>query len=422
MVVNQLNLPAEIVAQLLSLRLDSGAARTIDFDRRAFADLLIDKTKDFVGREFVFSAIDNFMTTHRKGYFIIEGDPGMGKSALLAEYVRRTGCIFHFNQRATGIVSAKQFLEHVCGQIIVGWDLPYTSIPSDAGQDGARLLSLLVEAASKFSVGDRIVIAIDAIDEVDLTSHPAGANVLFLPKNLPDSVYIISTRRDVDVPFVVEAPQQSLKLLELGAENRKDVELYIRRSAQRSGVQAWIANQSQTTTVDEIVEQLANLSENNFMYLYYVLPALENGRYQTLGIESLPLGLQGYYDDHWRHMGMTAKPLPRVKIRIIYIMCEVRQAVPRSLLAQFATDNSLQVDELAVQEVLDEWKPFLHQHFSGDSTRYSIYHGSFRDFLHRKDIVKAAGVAVKEINALIADSLWKSMFPGKKSIRAEAKS
>src|ERR1700722_14427549 len=36
MVVNQLNLPAEIVAQLLSLRLDSGGARAIDFDRRAF--------------------------------------------------------------------------------------------------------------------------------------------------------------------------------------------------------------------------------------------------------------------------------------------------------------------------------------------------------------------------------------------------
>jgi len=31
-----------------------------------------------------------------QGYFTIEGDPGAGKSAILAEYVRRTGCIAHF--------------------------------------------------------------------------------------------------------------------------------------------------------------------------------------------------------------------------------------------------------------------------------------------------------------------------------------
>jgi hypothetical protein len=418
MVVNQLNLPADLVAQLLSLQIDASSARAIHFDRNAFTDLLVDKTRDFVGREFVFSAFDHFLKTHRKGYFIIEGDPGMGKSALLAEYVRRTGCIFHFNQRATGIVSAKQFLEQVCAQIIAQWDLPYSSVPPDAWKDGAWLSRLLGEAARKFSTGDRMVIAIDAMDEVDLTGHPEGANILFLPKNLPDSVYILFTLRDVDVPLLVETPQQVLKLLEFAAENRRDVELYIRRSAERPGIKAWIAQQKQTITLAEFVHQLAELSENNFMYLHYVLPALEDGMYQALSIGSLPLGLQGYYDDHWRHMGMTAKPLPATKIRIIYIMCEVRQAVSRSVLASFAADGAVQVNELMVQEVLDEWSQFLHQHLVGGTPHYSVYHGSFRDFLHRKDIVKAAGVAIKDINALIADSLWNSIFTGKKPIAA----
>jgi hypothetical protein len=55
--------------------------------RSRFQALIEDKTKDFVGREYVFNAIADFLTNQPNGYFIIEGDPGMGKSAILAEYI-----------------------------------------------------------------------------------------------------------------------------------------------------------------------------------------------------------------------------------------------------------------------------------------------------------------------------------------------
>jgi hypothetical protein len=70
----------------------------------------------------------------------------------------------------------------------------------------------------------------------------------------------------------------------------------------------------------------------------------------------------------------------------------------------------MQVDQLAVQEVLDEWKQFLHEQLTEEGRRYSVYHASFRDFLHRKDVVQAAGVTIKDINALIANSLWVDLF------------
>jgi len=107
---------------------------------------------------------------------------------------------------------------------------------------------------------------------------------------------------------------------------------------------------------------------------------------------------------------MTARPLPRLKIRIIYIMCEVRRPVSRQLLAQFATDGTQQVDQVDVQGILDEWRQFLHETQSSDGAAYSLHHASFRDFLHRMDIVEAAGVTLKDINALIADSLWGALF------------
>ena len=52
---------------------------------------------------------------------------------------------------------------------------------------------------------------------------------------------------------------------------------------------------------------------------------------------------------------------------------------------------------------------FLHQ-TDDEVPAYSLYHGSFRDFLHRKDIVQAAGVTLPGIHALIADRLWESLF------------
>ena len=140
---------------------------------------------------------------------------------------------------------------------------------------------------------------------------------------------------------------------------------------------------------------------NNFMYLRYILSGIERGYYQNSSLDQLPTGLMGYYEDHWVRMGMTNKPLPRTKIKIIYLLAEVREPVSRSLIAEFA-----EVNQLTMQEVLNEWSQFLYEQRVEMHTRYSLYHASFRDFLHRKDIIKAAGVTIQGINALIANNLW----------------
>ncbi|MEQ8463409.1 hypothetical protein [Coleofasciculus sp. E1-EBD-02] len=136
------------------------------------------------------------------------------------------------------------------------------------------------------------------------------------------------------------------------------------------------------------------------MYLRYVLEDIESGAYQDLNLANLPQGLQQYYYQHWQRMGMTAKPLPRTKIKIVYVLAEARKPVSSLLISQFAGE-----DALTVQEVLDEWDQFLREERIEGQTRYSIYHASFQDFLHRQDIVQAAGITIRDINTLIADNL-----------------
>jgi hypothetical protein len=409
LVVQELKLPAESVAELLEVRNTLRASMVLDLKRYRLDTILSDKTYNFVGRSFVFLAIDEFFVRQPKGYFTIEADPGMGKSAIMAEYVRRTGCISHFNIRTLGVNTVVQFLENVCSQIIVDFGLPYASLPADATRDGAFLLTLLQQASAQLLPDERLVIAVDALDEVNLSNHPEGANILYLPSSLPDSVYFILSRRDVSVPLVVQTPQDSLDLVQHPAENREDIEAYLRYNTKRVKLREWI-NRQEGLRVEDFVNRLADLSENNFMYLRYVLPEIESGSYQGLDIQKLPTGLTGYYEDHWERMGMKDRPLPRTKIRIIYIMCEVGRPVSRKLISDFSSDEAVQVDELAVQEVLDEWSQFLHEEPSPEGKRYSLYHSSFRDFLHRKDIVQAAGVTIKGINALIGDTLYGELF------------
>jgi hypothetical protein len=366
---------------------------------KEFQTLVDEKTQEFVGREYVFAAIQDFLNTHLNGYFILAADPGVGKSTILAKFVQDNECLAYFNIRAQGMNRASQFLESVCIQLCDRYSLPYQPLSPDAHCNGTLLTKLLTEASTRLQGDKKLVIAIDALDEVDLSSQDAGSNILYLPTYLPQNVYFVLTQRKITLPFVVQTPQQLFDLMSYSAESRQDVQEYIQRAAKRERLQAWL-NQQQLT-VEVFVEQLADKSENNFMYLRYVLPQIEAGFYQDLHIEQLPQGLQNYYEDHWLRMGMKAQPLPQAKIKIVYVLSEINQPVSRQLISEYTITS-----EMVVQEVLDEWEQFLNEQEIDSQICYSIYHTSFRDFLHRKEILQAAGIKIQEIKAMLTKRLW----------------
>jgi hypothetical protein len=149
------------------------------------------------------------------------------------------------------------------------------------------------------------------------------------------------------------------------------------------------------------------------MYLRFVINDIEKGIYKELSIDKLPKGLEQYYEDHWNRMGMNINPLPRIKILIIYLLCEAREPISGVLIKNILTQHKFDIDLLAVQEVLDEWFQFFFKYAALDGLRYSIYHASFRDFLIEKDKVQAAGETFrKTANRSFADYLLGRLFPG----------
>lgn len=372
-----------------------------------FRTLVERKTSGFVGRQYIFDAIDDFFTTNSCGYILIKAKPGVGKSAILAEYVKRTDCIAHFNSRPDGITRTEQFLESICVQLIerygVNNSLP---LPPGATEDG-RFLNHLLEQAAERTTEHPVVIAIDALDEVNLASQSSGANVLYLPQYLPANVYIILTKRsDVPVPFHIFAPHEVIDLMssEYTAESSQDIEEYIRVRTERESIRQWLHLRALDKQI--FITQLSHKSELNFMYLFYVLGDIEQGRYQDFNIQDLPSGLENYYETHWQLMGMTAKPLPHSKIKIVYVLATIEQAVSVSHISKIASD-----DVLTVQEVLThDFRQFLLTQNIENELCYSVYHSSFSDFIYRKDIVQAAGIILEDITLQITNSLWEGVY------------
>nr|WP_313954443.1 NACHT domain-containing protein [Anabaena subtropica] len=366
-----------------------------------FAPLIQEKIRSFCGRGFVFDAFNDFLK-HPKGYFTVIGDAGMGKSAIAAKYVYDHKAICYFNVLQNGRNRPELFLKSIHQQLINRYQLENT--------ENDDLSALLVKASDKIPMGEQLVIVVDALDEVE--QELGAENILYLPKTLPDKVYFLLTRRRYDHSkkrLYTEGVEQ--KELDLTASqyiglSRDDIQKYIRFCLRndpeyKNGLKKWI--QDRNHDEEHFIDQVANKSENNFMYLRYVLPGIARGSYDDLNLKQLPDGLQEYYETHWVRMGMDDKTQQQMVI-ILFILVEIGTPIPCEMIADIAKE-----DEFEVQKVLDDWVEYLkHQNISGENC-YSIYHSSFLDFLKAKRVLDSKRRLFQVVNEQIAEYLAREM-------------
>lgn len=361
-----------------------------------------DKTQDFVGRRYVFEAMGDFLQQKPNGYFILEADPGVGKSAIMAKCVQLSTqrCLTHFNIQSQGIIRADQFLENICIQLIEAYGLDYPKLPDNTTRDGNVLARLLGEASKKLTGRQKIIIVVDTLDEVDLSTQTNGSNVLYLPDALPKNVYFIVSKRPQELPMPTSDYETTFNLMQYPAESAADARLYAeKRTSQSPQIQNWVT--AKNSTLEQFFVELVAKSENNFMYLRYVLNDIAEGRYQSEALDnSLPEGLERYYRRHWQVMKLHIRPLPLDKICTIYVLAAVKEPISRQLLGQLT-----EVVESDLFGFLEDWEQFLRLQTVTRETRYSIYHASFSDFLYKQ--AEKSGVNLKDIKRRIAENLTK---------------
>ncbi len=374
--------------------------------------LIEEKTRTFVGRRWVFDLIDRFVAEKPRGYFLLLGDPGIGKTALMAEMVKRHRHVHHFNVRADGINRPDTFLANVCSQLIATYGLAHSFLPPEATSDGRFLKRLLDQVSAKLRAdGGKAVLLVDALDEADETLLPGGVNSLFLPSTLPAGVYVIATSRRTSPPLHIECEQQVFELDQDVDGNLADVKEYVESRVVLPGIRQYLANQGKAEEV--FVVEMVEKSQGNFVYLHHVLPAIADGGYQDRDFATLPEGLDAYYEDHWqlirkRNEGMWFD----YKLPVLVALTIVREPVSIDLIQDFSAVKR----RSRVREVLAEWTQFLYTTEATDDDgrpqkRYRIYHASFQDFVAAKDEVADERVDLKAAHGRIADVLWDDMYP-----------
>ncbi len=339
-----------------------------------FQQILQEKSANSIAREFVFTAINNFLNRYDRGYFTIVGAPGSGKSAILAKYVMEKSDIFYYNAQIKGKNRAEEFLKAISTEV--------------EAENGASLQVILQHISDQLKPNQRFIIAIDSLDTIDHSSQAIGSNLFYLPRYLPKGIYFLLARR----PFLreksgllIEAPFEFLNLKDYLEENRQDIQTYIQLYLQEFLSSFSVIQERFKINQQAFIKQLTDRSENNFMYVSQILTAIKTGFYSekssltdVLNSKSLPINLEAYYQQHLHKMfppkqAEEANLIPQAVLNTLVLYS--------GLISIEDIAQIIDADEYDVEEVLEDWIEFLNLYEIDGETRYSLYHPSFRNWL-----------------------------------------
>ncbi|MCB8923965.1 MAG: ATP-binding protein [Ardenticatenaceae bacterium] len=347
-----------------------------------FKNLVDERTRYFVGREFVFNAIDDLLAKPHfsSGYIVIQGEPGIGKTAVASQLIKQRGYVHHFNIAGQYIRTVRDFLTNICAQLIVQYELPHLRLSDEATNNSGFLSRLLGEAAAKVE-GQPVIILIDALDEAENMGLPPEANCLFLPQVLPPNVYfIVTTRVQADYRLFVDR-REDIYIRDDDPHNQDDVRRYIQNFLRLYADEMATRLVTWNVTEEIFIQVLTDKSQGNFMYLVHVLHDIRDGKLTAVNIDNihdLPQGLRAYYQRHWRIM----KTADRVRFETYYepVVCQLATVREPVSIRDLTTWTELPPSE--IKEVIKEWRAFLNEGKNEQGeTLYRIYHASFQDFL-----------------------------------------
>lgn len=371
-------------------------------------------TRWFVGRDFVFDALETFIRQNSCGYFRLIAEAGLGKTALAAEIAKRYSAPAYFYSASEGRKRHGQCLNHLCAQLVARYELPYDHLPERAGQDPSFLRRLMREAVNRHDSSQPLLIVIDALDEADPVY--AAENWLSLPPALPEGVYILLTHRPGDF-LVTTNPRTPVERFTLNWDDphqQKDITVHLRRQARRSAITSILESADPPVTVDTFVSKLRAASQGNFMYLDYELADIERAEpgYHPLRLDELPHGLTDYYDRFWERMKRAKKEQGQAAWNDLYCPVIALLGVAQEPVTEdwLATHSGREIAEVR-EQALDPWRRFLGREQREGKETWRIVHQSFADFLAHKVNLTAAHGQVAE-RYLVAWGGLQKRLPG----------
>jgi len=410
-----------------------------------YTELIADRAREFIGREWVFAAIDRWLADPAGQHvFFLGGGPGSGKSAIAAQLVRRargevvadaypalakTGLAFYQFCQAQNdpTLDPLSFVKTLSLQLAhgyppfaelliqVGAQHPSIQVRQDVGSmaAGGRMTGVAIQELVlgnlspriafqhvvrtplvemvRNGFADTILVLVDALDET-LTYDPADNLVRLLaditdhPQELPAQMrFLVTSRPDPRVVDLMGDP--TLTIVDDAPDNLNDVQAYAYRRL------AYLVEPQRS----DWAKRIAETGEGNFLYARYVLDDLP-ADLEKLAQLTLPKDLDDVYRRFLkRELGRQGRTWREYRPLMGLLVVARGTGLTRDQLAGILAQRPS-----ALESVLEPCMQYLNGPFPAGPFR--IYHQSFRDFLLKDPVFQ---VFAGEAHTDIADYYWK---------------
>jgi hypothetical protein len=389
-------------------------------------------TEGFTGREWVFEEIDRWLQQDNERFFILTGEPGVGKSAIAARLtqLRHDIAAYHFCIAGrSGTIEPNNVLLSLAAQLIeyfpgyaealvnsikplrlsVSVEITIESIKDSTvqgvvinnlhTQNPQEALNIVLRqslAALPNPPEQRQLILIDSLDEaVTFSDRDNLVTLLAGLEDLPPWVCLLLTSRPEDRVLVEFEPLEPHRIEEMSVRNLADIREYVEGRVEQPALQDQISKAAlgSQTLIDEITK----LSSGNFLYTKLLLNDIEAGRQSLDDLSALPKSIDDIYlaflrrfkPQEWRNQYQP----------ILGTLTVTQEPVTEDELANFTgiRPRIIRQDLGIVRQFLD-----VTENDDGDTT-YAMFHQSLRDYLLNKKRNKYFWCDAQEQHELIIE-------------------
>jgi hypothetical protein len=312
--------------------------------------IIAENKRGFVERRHAQEEFERFLASEPRGYFIVQGPPGQGKTAFAAQLVRNKALIHHFVSLSGGRSDTRLIIGSLLSQIATS-----TTVEAGIPETIPELIKLWEELLLAASQHGPTVVVIDGLDEL-----PHGSEAPYLTTGgLPDGVYFVVTVRPGErseslVGAISGLPHRIYELEPLGFEEMQEV----------------IRSQAPEVKPGDS-ERIAKASEGNPLYLRAAAQELRfNPHFDPA---DLPSSTEGFFRRATAHLQKEGDEILRGVLGLLAI---ARRPLTLGELQQITGTSLRDLDEQGIMPV---------RHFlQGAADSYCLYHTSFHDFVVRK--------------------------------------
>ena len=260
-------------------------------------------TKDFTGRQWLFDEFNSWVNNSSGKVFMITGDPGIGKSAIMAQLASKHPQVMAFHFCISSLADSLNpdvFVKSIAAQLATQIKEYHESIKQINFEQLTRLDSgtlfrrLIADPLKSIELNEQVVILIDALDESWTDTNNNIVRVLHERiEDLPDKVKIMVSSRKIPDIFDLLSKYKPREINPAYLENIHDITVYLDKKFREHNIADKIS--CDAAAQQHIKDLIISKSEGNFLYIKQFIYGVETGQIDVNNIASFPDGLIGIY-------------------------------------------------------------------------------------------------------------------------------